>query len=40
MSVWEFMACIDGFQVANGTKKKKGAEPSKELLAELGLEDD
>lgn len=40
MSAWEFMACVEGFQIANGTKKKKAAEPSKDLLAELGIEDD
>lgn len=34
------MACVEGFQIANGTKKKKGADPSRALLDELGIEDD
>ncbi|WP_280177538.1 hypothetical protein [Pseudohoeflea suaedae] len=38
MSPWEFMACVDGWQTANGTKKKKPSDIADERLSELGIE--
>jgi len=38
MSVWEFMACVDGWQISNGTKKKKPSDIADDRLAEMGVE--
>ena len=37
MSLWEFIACRDGFALANGAKPKP-KEISDQRLAELGIE--
>ncbi len=38
MSVWEFLACMDGFSTFHGGKKRGGAEMTDDRLAELGIE--
>lgn len=37
MTIWEFMACIDGYAVANGAKPKVG-DMEDDRLADLGIE--
>ncbi|MCV2877613.1 hypothetical protein OE699_02005 [Sedimentimonas flavescens] len=40
MSLWEFMACSDGFSLANGGKESSGGgrELSESELADMGIE--
>lgn len=37
LTFWEFNACYDGWKLANGVKKKRGADISEERLAEMGI---
>lgn len=39
MSLWEFMACSDGYQIANGAKEgPTGGDLSEDNLADMGIE--
>ena len=40
MSLWDFMACSDGWQLANGAKEAPGGggELSDSQLADMGIE--
>jgi hypothetical protein len=38
MSLWEFIACMDGLTEFHGGKRRADTEMSDERLAELGIE--
>mgnify|MGYP005994845155 CR=1 FL=1 len=38
MSLWEFMACCDGFRSANGGSKGPSGDLSEDELREMGIE--
>jgi len=39
MSLWDFMACSDGWQLANGAKETPSADDiSDDRLADMGIE--
>lgn len=37
MSLWEFMACCEGYSVANGGKSEAGADVSDDDLRAMGI---
>lgn len=38
MSLWDFMACSDGWQRANGAREEARGDLTDEQLADMGIE--
>ena len=38
MSLWEFLACRDGYSAAHGGKETEPGDMSEDRLAEIGVE--